>query len=260
MPFLSFAGMKLSKPMLISDEGSTRATAYQLTNHSVTLGNKTHLVWLDTISKIRGRTYDHETGELSPVYDIFEGKDNHACPCLMADENQYLHLVGGPHSWWGSETFDNQGRFKYFRSVHPNRMDQWEDGADRLGGKDFGYGATYASMIRMPNGHNATVYRGGEMPRSTLFQRQRPLGGWTCAREILHMDIEPQYTNYGAQLVCDADGTLYVAAHFYRPGFRNGQPGKMKKRGEKLPASSRSLGVGIIKVHRSRRDLDEPPR
>jgi len=198
--------MHYTEPFFLSSNGSTRATAYGMGNKIVTLDDKTHVVWLYAVANVRGRTYDHASRSWGDTIDLFEGFDNHTHPVLTADADGHLHLVYGPHGWWGNW---NQARFMHVVSERPNSLEGWKNEAS------FGYNATYASMVSTPSGHDCIVYRGGEPPSSVMFQRQRPQGGWTTAKELMAQDISPQYTHMGAVVVSDADGTLYVGAHFY---------------------------------------------
>jgi len=198
--------MKYSEPFLLSSTGSTRATAYGFSNKSVTLNGKTHVVWLDAVAKVCGRTYDHAAQQWGEAIAFFDGCDNHTSPSLTVDKDGFLHLVYGPHGWWGNW---NQARFKWVISEEPNSIAAWR------GEQMFGYSATYACMVHLPHGRDAIVYRGGEVPCSLMFQRQRELGGWSTARELVRQEITPQYTNVGGQMVCDRDGILYTACNLY---------------------------------------------
>ena len=51
--------IKYYDPILLSSSGFTRATAYGFSNKSATLDGRTHVVWLDAVAQVRGRTYDH---------------------------------------------------------------------------------------------------------------------------------------------------------------------------------------------------------
>ena len=48
-----------------------------------------------------------------------------------------------------------------------------------------------------------------------MFQRQRKLGHWTTAKEIMCQQISPQYTHNGARIACDSNGVLYIGGHFF---------------------------------------------
>ena len=197
---------RYSPPFRLSTTGSTRATAYWFANKSVTLDGKTHVVWLDAVAQVCGRTYDHNSKQWGETIRLFEGWDNHTNPALTADRKGHLHLVYGPHGF-GADW--NQGRFNHVVSTKPGSLESWEP-------EDaFGYSATYASMVNMPSGLDCIVYRGGEKPCALMFQRQRSMGGWTSARALMHQGIPPQYTNVGARVICAPDETLYVGGHFY---------------------------------------------
>lgn len=196
-------------PYLLSQSGSTRATAYTSSNKSISLDGKLHVIWLDAIAKVCGKTYDYGTGQWSETYFLFEGCDNHTNPSLTADRNGHLRMAYGPHGRWGEW---NQGCFKWVISETPNQISQWSSECS------FGYNATYASLLHTPADLDVIVYRGGESPASLMFQKQRRLGGWSTAACLLEQDIEPQYTNYGGIITCDQRGTLYTACHFYNVG------------------------------------------
>ena len=198
--------IRYNEPFLLSRKGSTRATAYGFGNKSVTIDGKTHVVWLDAISQVCGRTYDHASKEWGKTIRLFEGCDNHTNPALAADAEGYLHLAYGPHGRWGGW---NQGCFKHVVSERPGSLEGWKDEVS------FGYNATYACLVNTPSGLDCIAYRGGEPPASLMFQKQRPMGGWTSTRELMRQEITPQYTHVGATMVCDTQGTLYVGGHFY---------------------------------------------
>ena len=212
--------MRYGEPFLLSTTGSTRATAYGFANKSVTLDGKTHVVWLDAVAQVCARTYDHVSGTWGSTVRLFEGFDNHTTPTLTVDREHRLHMVWGPHGWWGGW---NQGRFKWVTSERPNDIGAW------TGEQDFGYNATYACMVHTPQDLDAIVYRGGEWPASLMFQRQRALGGWTDPRPLMHQEIAPQYTHVNASLRCSPDGTLYVGGHFYNVGGDFGGPDEQKR-------------------------------
>jgi hypothetical protein len=210
-----------SEPFLLSSKGSTRASAYVFGNKVITLEGKTHVLWLDAISTVCGRTFDHATETWSEKVELFEGCDNHTNPSLALDADGHLHLAYGPHGWWGNW---NSGCFKHVVSEKPNSIESWKDEVS------FGYNATYACLITTPSGLDCIAYRGGDPPSPLMFQKQRPQGGWAPAQPIMHQDIAPQYTNVGATIVSDQEGTLYIAGHFYN-----------------LKTDARSTGVGALK-------------
>jgi len=123
-------------PFMLSSDGCGRATAYAETNKIVTLGNKTHVAWLDSVKgggfRVRVRTLDRTTGEWSPTIDVGPAHDNHGGPALAPDSKGYLHVVYFPH----------HHPFRYRRSKRPNDATEWGDEAQ------FGKRCTYPSFSR----------------------------------------------------------------------------------------------------------------
>lgn len=197
---------RYSEPFVLSDAGSTRATAYAFSNKSITLNGKTHVCWLDAVAIVRARTYDHATGTWGLTHTVGEGCDNHTSPALSVGRDGHLRITYGPHNWGGNW---NQSRFKHAVSQQPHSIETWNKE------HNFGYNATYPAIVHTPWGQDAIAYRGGEVPCSAMFQLQKPDGSWTTAKEIFRQDVSPRYTHMGARLACDAEGTLYLGSHFY---------------------------------------------
>lgn len=209
-----------SKPFLLSNTGSDRATAYIHGNKCVSRDGKTHVVWTDEIATTCGRTFDHRTGKWSEPVTLGCGSDNHNNPSLTMDAEGRLHLAYGPHGIWG--IYPDKwpaGTFKYAISNKPNTLDGLQE---TIGGPyPFGYRGTYATLLNVPPGVDCIVYRGGEHPPSLVFQHRAEFGVWTHARCLMSQRLKPQYTHNGAIIAADRRGTIYVAGHFYggdRPG------------------------------------------
>lgn len=202
-----------TKHHLLSKAASNRATAYSVSNKSVTLAGKTHVVWTDTVAITCGRTFDHATGQWGETMRIGEGCDNHNNPTLTADAKGHLHIAYGPHGIWdhANRICDwPPGTFKHAVSSEPNSL----VGLEKCSGA-FGYHGTYAALLHVPPGRDCIVYRGGEDPPSLMFQCRTSQGGWSNARALMAQDVAPGYTYYGAQLTCDRQGTIYVGGLFY---------------------------------------------
>ena len=106
--------------VLLSENGCGRATAYSDANKIITLEDKTHVSWLDSIAegfRVRVRTLDRKTNQWSPTYTVGEAYDNHGGPALTVDSLGYLHIVYYPH----------HHPFRYRRSVRPNDVSEWGD-------------------------------------------------------------------------------------------------------------------------------------
>jgi len=207
--------MSNAATFVLSESGSTRATAYNWGNKSVRRGRYTHAVWLDAVATVCGRTYDHDAGAWGPTHCLGEGADNHANPSITMDRDGHVRMTWGPHGWWSDW---NQGRVKWAKTSAPDRLDQWEPE------HSFGYNATAASIIHSPRGVDMVVCRGGESPASLMFHRQRELGGFTSARELMRQEIQPQYTHSYGHVACGRSGVVYAGAHFYNVGGGDNAP------------------------------------
>ena len=121
---------------LISNIGSERATQGN-GNKIVTVGNKTHIVWLDSVDEgyfARVRTQDRPSGKWSEVYMLGKGRDNHARPTITVGSQGFLHLIIGGH----------HDGLQYRRSVRAN------DASECTPAETFGK-TTYPILICGPD-------------------------------------------------------------------------------------------------------------
>ena len=135
--------------VLLSEHGCGRATAYADANKIITLQDKTHVAWLDSIAegfRVRTRTLDRKTNRWSPTYTVGEAYDNHGGPALTVDSLGYLHIVYYPH----------HHPFRYRRSVRPNDASEWGDEIQ------LGERCTYPTMVC---GSDDTLYLTGRENR-----------------------------------------------------------------------------------------------
>ena len=229
-----------TEPFCLSKTGSTRATSYNWGNKIITLNGKTHVVWLDSVATVCGRTYDHNSKQWGETVRIDDACDNHACPSITADANGHIRLTYGPHGWNGNW---NQARVKWKQSAKANSLDTWEPVGEgyKSSWNNFGYNATAASIVHTPSGLDAVICRGGEHPPQTMFHRQRTMGGWTSAKPLFTQDVEPQYTHNYGHIACASDSTLYAACHFYNIGGSDNQA----VTGDK--SRMRSYGAAVLK-------------
>lgn len=191
--------VKITRIVTLSKGGSTRASLYVMSNKILTVGDRTHVAWLDSLSDTMICTYDHVTGELTEPVCVGTGVDNHGGPALCADSEGYLYIVFGPH----------HGPFQFARSKRPNDASEWE----KL--PDFGYRGTYPSLVCDANDTLHIAYRGGDLPCRVMYQR-RPKGGeWTQPRELVSAGVEDGYTQFGNALTIAPDGSLHLAYHVY---------------------------------------------
>ena len=85
--------LRVSEPFCLSESGSTRATAYTMTNKSVRVGDSTFVTWLDAVSGVRLRSYDHATRQWSQTVELDEGSDNHGNPSLSVAPDRRLRVA-----------------------------------------------------------------------------------------------------------------------------------------------------------------------
>ena len=110
-------GAREAGRVLISNIGSERATQGN-GNKIVTVGDKTHIVWQDSIEEgyfARVRTLNRKTGDWSEVITLGEGRDNHARPTITADSRGFLHVIIGGH----------HDGLQYRRSARANDASEW---------------------------------------------------------------------------------------------------------------------------------------
>ena len=73
---------------VLSKTGSTRGTAYGMSNKIITHEGKTHVVWLDQIHKTYVATYCHEAKTWSDPVFVADGDDNHAGAAMTMDSKR----------------------------------------------------------------------------------------------------------------------------------------------------------------------------
>ncbi len=194
------ASPALAERYLLSTSGSERATSGG--NLIVTHEGRTHVVWQDRQGDRylgRARTFDHATGELSPVYTLAAGRDNHARPTITIDSHGYLHVIlGGHHT-----------PFQYLRSTRPNDASSWTE--PRPLAK-----STYPVVVCAPDD---SLYLTGRHDQNWLgvdFSRRPAAGNWQ--RSSLLVKKAPRwngYAGYANGLVCDRQGGLHLVCDFY---------------------------------------------
>ncbi len=191
--------VQIERIVTLSQHGSTRASLYAMSNKILTIGGRTHIAWLDSLSDTMVVTCDHATGEISAPVCVGSGVDNHGGPAMCADSQGYLYVVFGPH----------HGPFQFARSARPNDASEWE------ALPEFGYKATYPSLVCDANDTLHIAYRGGDVPCRVMYQR-RPAGGeWTEPRALVSAGVEDGYTQFGNALTIAPDGSLHLAFHVY---------------------------------------------
>lgn len=183
----------------LSTSGSTRGTAYAMSNKIVTVGQTTYVTWLDTKARIRIQAFTHTTGAPGPVVDLGVGQDNHAGPALTVDATGNLHAVFGPH----------HGPFQYRCTTRPGDLTSWS------AVRHVGTACTYPSLVCAPDGTLHLTCRGGKAPFKLHYYRKPAGGDWVGPTTLADADVPGGYTQFGNLLAVAPDGTLHLAFHFY---------------------------------------------
>ena len=194
---------------VLSEHGCGRATAYSEFNKIVTIGDKTHVSWLDSESGkflVRIRTLDRETGKWSPTYTVGQAFDNHGGPSLTSDSSGYLHIVYYPH----------HHPFGYRRSLRPNDASEWTQETS------FGTTCTYSSLICMPDDTLVLACRESSKQRWKLNLYQKSPGGdWRGPRTILHGQSPSGYTRWQAAMALGSDDkTIHMSFMLYEQSLK----------------------------------------
>ena len=199
------------KPFLLSENGSGRSTGYAEANKIVTLGDKTHVTWLDSADGafwVRIRTLDRKTGEWSPTHTVGKAYDNHGGPALAADSKGYLHIVYYPH----------HHPFHYRKSLRPNDVSAWGEE------EQFGTFSTYPTLLVAPDDTLVLTCRESNKDHKPwVMNRYIKLPGkpWSGPKAIMISD-EAGYSHYQEALAWGPNHkTIHLSTRMY-----GGEPGR----------------------------------
>ena len=198
---LARAEVRVSQTRLLSEYGASGVTDYGSSNKIVTLGGKTHVAWLDSVSETMVASFDHATGSWTEPVKVGTGIDNHGIPALTCDSSGYLHIIYGPHG---------RQPFQHSRSAQPNNAEKW------VHLNDFGENPTYPSLVCDDEDTLHITYRGGDSPFKLVYQRRPKGGDWS---EPLFLAKTPgkNYSRYNHNLAIAGNGTLHLTYILYYP-------------------------------------------
>lgn len=198
------ASSETHTPLLLSDQGCGRATGYAEANKIVTVGNRTHVAWLDSPPegfRVRAKTLDRSTGQWSPTYTVGEAYDNHGGPALAVDSHGFLHIAYYPH----------HHPFRYRKSKRPNDASEWEKEIQ------FGERCTYPTLVC---GGDDTLYFtcrrsfSGKSWQVELWTK-RPDGDWCGPTPIVRSRYNG-YAHFQESLAWSPDGrSLHFCCRFH---------------------------------------------
>lgn len=190
----------------LSEIGCGRATGYAETNKIVTLGNMTHVTWLDSEGDhfvVNIRSLDRTTNIWSETVKLGGAYDNHGGPALTVDSEGYLHVVFYPH----------HQSFRYRKSVRPNDASEWTDSIS------FGSKCTYPTMMVGPDDTLYVTARTSDASKwGVKMYTKEPEGEWTESATLLR-SLYNNYSHFQESLCWGPDHkTLHLMTRFYAAG------------------------------------------
>lgn len=215
VPVVSSASAE-KQPFVLSKEGSGRASAYDPSSKIVTLGNKTHVAWLDADAsgfKVRMRTLDRTTGEWTPIIEIGDAMDNHGGPGLTVDSEGYLHIVYYPH----------HRPFRYRKSLRPNDASAWGPEIQ------FGESLSYPVLLCAPDNTlilTARRYYEGNDKLNELELWKKPANGDWHREGVIIRSRYLGYVNFAESLAWSPDHrTIHLSCRVYETNpSKEGEP------------------------------------
>ncbi|MBG85877.1 MAG: hypothetical protein CMO80_03125 [Verrucomicrobiales bacterium] len=192
------------RPKLLSEQGCGRATGYAEANKIVTIGDLTHVTWLDSPSegfRVRIATLNRKTNEWSRTYTVGDAFDNHGGPALTVDAEGYLHITYYTH----------HHPFRYRRSKRPNDASEWEEEMQ------FGDRLTYPTMLC---GSDGTLYFTARRSYSdrpwTVEMWKKPAGkDWEQVGSIMY-SRHKGYAHFQESLCWGPDHkTIHLSCRFH---------------------------------------------
>ncbi len=183
----------------LTSHGSTRATAYSMSNKIITADEKKYVTWLDSVSNIMIQSLDLATNQWGEAVMLGKGVDNHSGAALTMDSDGYIYALFGPH----------HGPFQFVRSALPRDISSWEQQPE------FGQFATYPGLICDSQDVLHLTYRGGPMPRRLIYQQKKPGEPWSAPKALVYADVGDTYTQFGNPIAVSPSGVLHVGFHIY---------------------------------------------
>ncbi|HLA83527.1 MAG TPA: BNR-4 repeat-containing protein [Thermoguttaceae bacterium] len=189
--------------VVLSENGSGRATGYEEANKIISWGDRTHVAWLDSTAtgfEVRMRTLDRATGQWSSIHSIGPAEDNHGGPALTVDSQGYLHIAYYPH----------HGKVHYRKSVRPNDSSEWQN--EVLVGQT----CTYPTLVCGPDDTLYMTVRESNISPWVTNLYTKPSGGpWSSPRAILAADVG-NYAHFMDAMAWSPDHqTLHLSCRFY---------------------------------------------
>jgi len=188
----------------MSQEGSDRATAYNISSKIVRRGDHLFVGWLDAperkggMVRIRMAACDGRTGQPLQIFTLGEGIDNHCGPGLTMDRNRRLHVVIGAH----------HGEFLYRWSDTPEDEHSWSE-PDPIGPRH-----SYPAVVADAEGTLHMAYRESGDRWQLQYTRKRPGDRWE-EPTIVAVSPTPGYNHFMHGLTLGPTGKVHLTFQFH---------------------------------------------
>lgn len=188
----------------LSNQGSDRATAYNISNKIIRRGNELFVGWLDApsdkdgVAQIQLGVCDAQTGKLNQTITLGEGRDNHCGPALLLDHNNRLHVLVGAH----------HGDFLHRWSDTPSDPDSWSAPVPN------GPKHSYPAFCIDKHGTLHLAYRESGN-RWQLHYTQKKEGAEWAPPTIIAESLTPGYNHFMHGLSLGPTGTLHLTFQFH---------------------------------------------
>jgi len=188
----------------LSNEGSDRATAYNMSNKIVRRGDDLIVGWLDGPAekegpvRIRVGICDGETGSLRTAIPLGEGIDNHCGPALTLDANDRVHALIGAH----------HGDFLHRFSDNPEDPNAWSDP------EPIGPRHSYPAFCVDAEGTFHLAYRESGDRWQLHYTRKREGAEWETPTVIAQSPTKG-YNHFMHSLTIGPDGKLRITFQFH---------------------------------------------
>lgn len=193
----------MRQPILLSDCGSDRATAYHTSNKIVRHRGSIYVGWLDApkaeqhLVKNRLAICDAGSSALKGIVTLGAAYDNHCGPALAMGRDETLHAIIGAH----------HHPFLHRWSTSPDSEKCWSAPLA------LGPFATYPSLIADRDGTLHLIHRHMD-ERWQLWHRRKPLGKPWGPWSVLAVGPLPGYNHFLQSLTLGPGGALHLLFAF----------------------------------------------
>lgn len=191
-------------PVCLSQNGSDRATAYNISNKIVRRGAQLFVGWLDAPAEIGGAVRirlsvcDGASGDPVDTFTLGQGIDNHCGPALVMDNNRRLHALIGAH----------HGNFLYRWSDTPEDEDSWSEP------EPVGPLHSYPALAADTEGTLHVAYREKGERWQLHYTRKRPGEPWD-EPTVIAVSPTPGYNHFMHGLTLGPTGNLHLTFQFH---------------------------------------------